>query len=340
MFLYKVPIAGASGGTTLNINSLGAKNIYRGGSTKLTTHYGVGSYVLLYYSASLNSGSFMLVNDYATDNDKKTASGNTSSKIYLIGATSQSSSGQTTYSHDTVYVDTDGHLYCNGKKVSHVGHTHEVTTANAAPHTHTHNVTVSGTTGANSGTAVAAVTGVGANGTATVLTGVKASSTDTFLKDVTEGSGSLEAYDAATGGNKKVSNGTRIGFITSLSKSGYTPAGSVNLTPGTAPSMGDATTKYLSASASGTAVGANGTGSVAPSGHTHTVTVSGTTGANSGTAVKAVTGYSSFSGGSLTGTKTFNTDAIKSIGGTKNYGFSASTSNVMYSPTVSNGVLS
>ena len=578
VFLYKVPIAGVSDGTTLNINSLGAKNIYRGASTKLTTHYGVGSYVLLYYSASLNSGSFMLVNDYATDNDKKTASANTSKKIYLIGATSQSSSGQTTYSHDTVYVDTDGHLYCNGKKVSHVGHTHEITTANVAPQGHTHNVTVSGTTGANSGTAISAATAIGVkssssaapgghthnyekptgvtltansstatgrityvqsisstgasasstakvgseththsydktidilltpnletdagriqyvesisgskptlggtktfvtgvsggsgsltsdttatngikyvesisggsgslvaynaatdgavtvengnripvvtlvghtaasvkstanaaphththtytkptgislgsnttatNGikyledvshTAASLTGTKTFNTDaiksvtlsasdtstdgpvyvqsisgsapslggtkTFVTSVTTGSGSLTAYDAATGGTEKVANGTRIPVITSLSKSGYTPAGSVTLNNGTAPSMGSATTKYLSASASGTAVGANGTGSVAPSGHTHTVTVSGTTGASSGTAVKAVTGYSSFSGGSLGGTTTFNTDAIKSVGGTKNYGFSSSTTNIMRAPSVSEGVL-
>lgn len=201
--------------------------------------------------------------------------------------------------------------------------------------------------------------------------------TTTFVTSVTTGSGSLTAYDAASGGNQKVANGTRIPVITSLSKvgytpagsvtltngtapsmnfntgtstdtpyiaslskSGYTPAGSVTLTDGTAPSMGNATTKYLSASASGTAVGADGTANVAPSGHTHSITVSGTTGANSGTAVKAVTGYSSFSGGSLGGTKTFNTDAIKSIGGTKNYGFSSSTSDIMHSPTVTDGVLS
>ena len=41
---------------------------------------------------------------------------NTSSKIYLIGATSQSYSS-TTYSHDTVYVGTDGCLYSNSSKV-------------------------------------------------------------------------------------------------------------------------------------------------------------------------------------------------------------------------------
>lgn len=80
------------------------------------------------------------------------------------------------------------------------------------------------------------------------------------------------------------------------------------------------------------------TNSAASHTHTHSVTVNGTTGNNSGSAVKAVTGYGSFSGGSgsltsdttstngiaylsdvthtaasLTGTKTFNTDAIKSV---------------------------
>jgi hypothetical protein len=395
-----------------------------------------------------------------------------------------------------------------GTTVSKVGHKHSVSTSNAAPQGHTHTVTVSGTSGANSGTAVSAVTGypnfaggsgsltvyssdtattaetaassgripyvasisstgAGVSGTAkagseththtynkatlsgsnsshtvkymkfsagttpksgatpvhtstnsgansgttvTALTGVKvttqptvsltantatATGRITYVQSISSGSGSLVAYDALTDGTAKTTNGNRIPFITSLSTGGYTPAGSVSLTDGTAPSMnfntgkntdtpyisaltngsytptgsvtlsagtppnmGNATTKYLSASASGTAVGANGTGSAAPSGHTHAVTVSGTTGNNSGTAIAAVTGYPNFSGGKLTGTQTFvtgypnfsggnltgtttfNTDAIKSIGGTKNYGFSASTSDVMYSPKVSNGVLS
>lgn len=49
-----------------------------------------------------------------TDTDTKNTAGstNTSSKIFLIGATSQASNPQT-YSHDTVYVGTDGHLYSN-----------------------------------------------------------------------------------------------------------------------------------------------------------------------------------------------------------------------------------
>ena len=47
-----------------------------------------------------------------------TASGNTSNKIFLVGATTQTSSGVRTYSHDTVYVGTDGAVYSEGKKVA------------------------------------------------------------------------------------------------------------------------------------------------------------------------------------------------------------------------------
>ena len=53
--LYRVPVAGAST-TTLNINSLGAKRCYIRGTTALTSHYGVGSLVILTYDTTLNSG--------------------------------------------------------------------------------------------------------------------------------------------------------------------------------------------------------------------------------------------------------------------------------------------
>lgn len=62
-----------------------------------------------------------------TTNDTKNTAGSTdtSSKIFLIGATSQAANPQT-YSHDTAYVDTDGCLYSNNTKVSVNGHTHTV----------------------------------------------------------------------------------------------------------------------------------------------------------------------------------------------------------------------
>lgn len=53
-----------------------------------------------------------------TDNNTLNTAGssNTSNKIFLVGATSQTSSAQT-YSHDTVYVGTDGCIYSNGQRV-------------------------------------------------------------------------------------------------------------------------------------------------------------------------------------------------------------------------------
>lgn len=57
-------------------------------------------------------------NTYSTTDTKNTAgSTDSSSKLYLIGATSQAANPQT-YSQDTAYVDTDGCLYSNSKKVA------------------------------------------------------------------------------------------------------------------------------------------------------------------------------------------------------------------------------
>ena len=51
-----------------------------------------------------------------TDTKNTAGSSNTSNKIFLIGATSQAANPQT-YSHDTVFVGTDGCLYSNSQKV-------------------------------------------------------------------------------------------------------------------------------------------------------------------------------------------------------------------------------
>lgn len=120
---------------------------------------------------------------------------------------------------------------------SKVGHGHTVSTKNAAPSGHKHTVTVSGTTGSNSGTAVTAVTG---------------------YSSFSAGSGSLKSYNAASGGSVQTSSG-RVPYIHSISKSGYTPVGSVTLTAGSAPSMNWNTgvttdTPYVSAISGGSAV--------------------------------------------------------------------------------------
>ena len=68
--------------------------------------------------------------DTNTDTDTKNTAGSTdtSSKIFLIGATSQAANPQT-YSHDTAYVGTDGCLYSNSSKVATLGDTNIFTAA-------------------------------------------------------------------------------------------------------------------------------------------------------------------------------------------------------------------
>ena len=117
MIAYKPGIAGASGGTTLNINGLGAVSVVRNTTSAVTTHYGVTSIIFLVYTVDSSGTAYWKVSDY--DSDTKTRSSNlASTKIYIIGAKSQSTSGQTTYSNSKCYIGTDNCLYSNGTKVS------------------------------------------------------------------------------------------------------------------------------------------------------------------------------------------------------------------------------
>ena len=63
--------------------------------------------------------------DSYTDTKNTTGSTNTSSKIFLVGATSQAANPQT-YSHDTAYVGTNGHLYSNSKQVVNLSDTQTI----------------------------------------------------------------------------------------------------------------------------------------------------------------------------------------------------------------------
>ena len=125
------------------------------------------------------------------------------------------------------------------KNLSKIGHTHSVTTASTAPSGHLHTVTVKGTTGTNSGTAVTALTGVKVSSSASAApgghthaydrtTGITLTSTEvatdgsttyvesisgskpslggtkTFVTGVNGGSGSLTSDTTATNGIKYV----------------------------------------------------------------------------------------------------------------------------------------
>ncbi len=66
--------------------------------------------------------------DTNTNTDTKNTAGstNSSSKLFLIGATSQAANPQT-YSHETVYAGTDGHVYSNGKQAVNLSDTQALT---------------------------------------------------------------------------------------------------------------------------------------------------------------------------------------------------------------------
>ena len=86
----------------------------------------VGNGTIIIKQAGTSKGTFTVnqsgnttieLTDNDTDTKNTAGSTNSSSKLFLIGATSQAANPQT-YSHDTAYVGTDGCLYSNGSKVA------------------------------------------------------------------------------------------------------------------------------------------------------------------------------------------------------------------------------
>lgn len=126
LFLYKITVAGAST-TTLNITgsggtALGEKTVYRTGTTKLTTQYDIGHYILLVYN-SLNTA-FRVINDYDANSyaylrqyqHGENAAGTTN--LYPIltryNLTNKNGAYDTAYSrfHTETYINmTNGYLY-------------------------------------------------------------------------------------------------------------------------------------------------------------------------------------------------------------------------------------
>lgn len=116
-FTYAVPAS-----ATMNINSKGAKAIYYRGAAITAGIIKAGDIATFIYNGSQYH---LLTVDRDNNTDTKNTAGSTdtSSKIFLIGATSQAANPRT-YSHDTAYVGTDGCVYSGGKKTSVDGHTH------------------------------------------------------------------------------------------------------------------------------------------------------------------------------------------------------------------------
>jgi hypothetical protein len=86
-----VGVAGAST-TTLNINNLGAVTVVRNVTTAMSTAYGVNAVVFLTYTVDSSGTAYWKVADYDSDT-KARSSNNPNKKMFIIGATSQSTSG-------------------------------------------------------------------------------------------------------------------------------------------------------------------------------------------------------------------------------------------------------
>lgn len=124
----KFTYANSAASPTLNVNGTGAKAIYWHGAALPSSQYWEAGAVLdfVYNGTQWELIGVAKDNNTDTNTDTKNTAGSTdsSSKLFLIGATSQAANPQT-YSHDTAYVDTDGCLYSNSTKVSVNGHTHD-----------------------------------------------------------------------------------------------------------------------------------------------------------------------------------------------------------------------
>ena len=93
---YKIGIEGQST-VTLNINNLGAKTVYRFGTTKLTTQFPVGSIITLIYHEDLNDGCWV-TNDYdANTNTQQRVYASTNNVEYPITTRYNTSTGSTYY---------------------------------------------------------------------------------------------------------------------------------------------------------------------------------------------------------------------------------------------------
>jgi hypothetical protein len=128
---YKIGVAGLSDGTTLNINNLGAVTVVKNATSAISTNFAVNSVIFLVYTVDSDGTAYWKAHDY--DSNTKTTTGTSnkeSKKLYLAGATSQSSSGATTYSNKNVYIGTNNRLYDTEGIVASdadlAGHTHTV----------------------------------------------------------------------------------------------------------------------------------------------------------------------------------------------------------------------
>ena len=113
---FKVGVVGSET-TTLNINYLGAVPVVKNVNTAISTSYAVDSIVLLTYT--IDNGTAYWKTADCDDNAKNSAgtSNEPGTKMFLVGATLQTSEGITTHTNTNCYIGEDNRLYSGGEVV-------------------------------------------------------------------------------------------------------------------------------------------------------------------------------------------------------------------------------
>ena len=118
----KFSVTNTASSPTLNVNSTGAKAIKYRGSNITSSALAVGRIYEFVYDGT----NYELVGDLNLDTKNTAGSTNSTSKLYIIGATTQGSNPRT-YSNVNCYIGTDNYLYSNGKKCMVSGDVESIT---------------------------------------------------------------------------------------------------------------------------------------------------------------------------------------------------------------------
>lgn len=132
IIIVKFTITNTASNVTLNVNNTGAKSIWYNNAVYTANSNVVCGYANRYTTYMYDGTNWVWISHGVDNNsDTKNTAGSTdsSSKLFLVGATSQAANPQT-YSHNTIYAGTDGCLYSNNKKVTTIQYTTTEPTTN------------------------------------------------------------------------------------------------------------------------------------------------------------------------------------------------------------------
>lgn len=116
--IYQTRVVGGTGGTTLNINNLGAVPVMRNATYNVDSNYKANFAMLLTYTTVNGTACWMMTDIWWIDSDRKTSAiSSTNTMMYLLGAQAVSNGGTSSYVNTSCYIGADNCLYSGGQKV-------------------------------------------------------------------------------------------------------------------------------------------------------------------------------------------------------------------------------